>query len=202
MNKETHIAPSMEATLSYLEAHLQPGERLVCQLKHSRKWHSLLRNLLANIALAVATFFLFRFLERSLAVSYVAPDHFLGRTQFIVINLFIGVVPILVFLALVQDFVYTFFTELVLTDRRIFGRVNGLLRLKELDIPLDEMESITAIGNYLSLVFGNGQHLLVSGLLGAKGFVKSYRSQRMGIEVTPDWFAEELPDAFTFEKVH
>jgi hypothetical protein len=179
---------------------LAPGENLVYRLQRSRHWSSLLLRLAVDALILFLVWRLFNFLNRSFIESYIRPWSTFGSSWLIAVNLFLSLVPMLVLLALVQDFLYTFFTELSLTDRRIVGRVGGLVWLNEVNLPLEQVKSVRLEAGHLSICRVDGPALQVYGFSEAKRLVDAYSEQQLGPFLFPDE-ALELPDAFTFQHV-
>ena len=171
-------------------------------MQRSRNWLSILSSLFVDIFLATAIFYLFRYLERSLVESYIRSDNLLGLTEFIVISLLINMVPVLAVLALAQDFIFTFFMELCLTNRRIMGRVSGMFWLKNMDVPIADVETMAVLQNHLSIQFYDGRIEMISGFQDAKTFADAYRDQYVGLDPSMDSLFEDPPDAFTIQSVH
>jgi hypothetical protein len=184
------------------EMYLQPGEKFICRIRRNRNWYSLAANLLVDILLAAAIVLLFRYLERFLVESYIRSGNHLSLTNFIVISLFINVVPILTILALAQDLILTFFLELSLSNQRIIGRVSGMFWLKNIHFSLAEVESIGVLRNHLSIQFSDGRIELISGFQDTRIFSDAFQDLRLGFDSSLDLLFEDLPDAFTFQSVH
>ena len=159
---------------------LQPGERLICKIQPGRAWFDLIKTILIDALAIVATLYLFRALSRSFTDSYIHPENLLGWSEFVVMNLFLGITPMLIILALVQDFAYIFFLELSLTDRRIIGRVSGILWARRLELPLDEIASVTVRANRLLVIEGkNGRKTTLLGFGNYRGFARACRQMNL-----------------------
>lgn len=182
--------------------HLRPGERMIYRVERSRKWQDLVLTVLVDLAAIAAVFFLFRYLERTIVDRYIRVPTLLGQSDFMVINLFLGTVPLLIALAMVQDFIYIFFVNLVLTDERIVGRVGGPLWVNDLDISLADIRSISIQPIYLVVTCMSGRRVRVSGFHDLKNFLAAYQHQKLKIDGIDEDLFEPLPDAFTFQNVH
>lgn len=176
----------------------EPGETLVLRLQRSLHWNSLLARFTADVIIILIVWRLFHFLNRSFIESYILPWSTFGSSWLIAVNLFLSVVPVLVVAALVQDFVYTFFIELSLTDRRIVGRLGGLFWLKDINLPLEQVRAVDIESGHLRIRLKGGASLPVYGFPNIGAFLAAYNRLR------PDPFfpfdeAASLPDAFTFQ---
>ncbi len=177
---------------------IRTDETLLCHIQRSRHWSSLLLRLAGSIAIILLVWRLFYYLNRSFIESYIRPWSTFGSSWLIVVNLFLSLVPALVLLALAQDFLYTFLVELSLTDRRIVGRVGGLVWLREVDLPLEQVQDVRLDHGHLLIERAGGRPLQVYGLPGPERFVTAYQERHLALPALDDP-AYELPDAFTFQ---
>lgn len=176
----------------------EPGEILVHRLQRSLHWSSLLSRFALDVIMIVIVWRLFHHLNRSFIESYILPWSTFGSSWLIAVNLFLSVVPVLVFIALLQDFLYTFFIELSLTNRRITGRLGGLFWLKEINLPLEQVRSVEYESGHLSIRLKDKSSIPVYGFPDLGAFLMAYN------RLCPDPFfpydeAASLPDAFTFQ---
>lgn len=161
--------------MNYIEDHLQPGETIVYQIQRSRKWYHLALTIFLDLLAVFATWYMLRFLERIFLQNYIRSGSLFGSNEFIVGNLVLGLLPFLMLAALVQDFIFSFFIELALTNQRVLGRVPGLLWTKNLVIPLAEIDSITTKARYLCILRKDNQPaVFISGLSDQHGFARAF----------------------------
>lgn len=177
----------------------QPGEAPVYRVQRGRGWQNLLLTVLVDTAILIAVFYLFNYLDRAFVETYIRPANSIGRAEFMVLNLFLGIVPLLTLLALIQDFLFTFFIHLDLTTQRFTGRVPGLLWVKEVNISLDQVAQVKLAAGHLLIYEFGGRRLVIRGLPDLDGLAHAYHRLRLG---SAGAAADTLPDAFTFEKVH
>lgn len=176
---------------------LAPGEKLVYRLQRNQHWFNLLVRFLGDALILFLVWRLFHYLNRSFIESYIAPWSTLGRSSLIAVNLFLSLVPFLVFLALAQDFIYTFFIELNLTDQRIAGRVGGLFWLKDINLPLEQVRDVTIQADHICIRRVDGAVMAVYGFSNGSGFVDAFQHQQYDPYSSPEEL--DLPDAFTFQ---
>ena len=160
--------------MNYIQQHLQPGEKILFQINRGRKWQQICLTLVVDLAMLAAMWLVFPLLQRTFLESYITPGKIFGRAEFIVINLFLGIVPTLVAAALIYDFICSFFIELALSDRRVFGRVAGLLRIKEISYSRAQIENVEERFHYLVLHLAGGKVEYLSGFQNTAAFVRMF----------------------------
>lgn len=192
----------MKASLTLpIDAHLHPGETFVFRSQHQRGWTRSLILFLPYAAACALIWVMFHYLDRSIVHTYINLRADSYSSEFIALNLFLGVLPFLMMAALLLNYIHSFFSELSLTDRRIIGRVSGPFWMRRIDIPLDCILSITRLPMHLSIVMEDRRHYIIYGLPNLDGFMAAYRQQQLGYKLDSDEFFEPLPDAFTFNNV-
>jgi hypothetical protein len=178
------------------------GEHLIYRAERNRGWQSLLLTLLVDAVILVAVLGLFNFLDRTVVHSFINPNHVIDRAEFMVLNLFLGIVPILTVLAMVQDFLFTFFIHLDLTSKHISGQVPGVLWLKEVNIPIEQVALMKMAAGHLVIQEFGGRKTLIRGLPGMQNLLAAYRRLRFEDTDGANELFDSLPDAFTFKKVN
>lgn len=160
--------------MTYIDQHLQPGEIILDRIQRSRKWSDVLLSFIVDALAVLAVLYMFDQVQRLFVEGYIRSSVSFGGGKFMVINLFLGILPFALILALVLDFVFTFFVELALTDRRVFGRISGLAWLKEISIGLDEVEELAPRFGYLMLR-ARGSRIYLSGFYNTRHFLETFR---------------------------
>ncbi len=175
--KNAHSQPNTaarEPVLHYIADHLQPGEKLVYIIRRSRGAANIAQTALIYALWAVIVFFLMRLLSRMLVSSYILPWRVIDSSDLITLNLVLGVLPFVMLFGLVHHFICTFYIELALTDRRIFGRVCGAWALCPVEFKLHEVENLYAWLGYLCIQ--SGSRVALGGFSDLDEFIHMFRS--------------------------
>lgn len=163
--------------VSYIDSRLRPGEKVLFHVQRSRDWPHLAKSLVIDVLILAAAILLARYLNHSMVQSYLSSGPLGGLGGFVAASLLTGFLPILVFVALAQDFAFTFFVELALTDRRILGRIAGPLWTRTLDLPHSQVRGVQGgpFGYLIIQRYRGRPDLLISGFDRAAGFAGAYQ---------------------------
>lgn len=161
--------------MHYINDHLQPGEKLVYSIQRSRGGMNIAKTALIYALCAVIAYFVIRLLSRMLVSSYILPGRVIDSADLITLNLVLGVLPFIVIIVLVHHFISTFYIEMALTDRRIFGRVCGIWSSRPVEYKLHEVESLYVWLGYLCIQSG-GRRVALGGFSNLDEFIRMFRS--------------------------
>lgn len=174
-------------TVSYIDQHLEPGERVLYCIQRSRKWTDLALTLAVDILAVLSVWLIFNQLQRAFVESYIRSTLPFEGAEFMVINLFLGILPFVFILGLAVDFILSFFAQLALTDGRIIGRVSGPFWMKEISFWLDEVEQVSARFGCLYVVAKGEKHFL-PGFYDTGSFITAYRQFVSGETISAELF--------------
>lgn len=163
--------------MSSIDRDLRPGEKVLFRTQRSREWPHLVKSLAVDILIFAAAILLARYLNHSMTQSYLSFSPLGGLGGFVAGSLLVGILPITVFIALAQDFIFTFFIELALTDRRILGCIAGPLTARKLDLPLGLVRGVQrGPFGYLVIQRNHGRpDLLLYGFDRSAEFAEAYQ---------------------------
>ena len=176
---------------------LAPGEKLVYRLQRNQHWFSLLTRFLGDALILFLVWQLFHYLNRSFIESYIAPWSTLGRSSLIAVNLLLSLVPLLVFLALAQDFIAPFFRGRTRPHQPAGGGGGGLFWLKDITLPLERVRDVYLQADHICLRLTDGAVVPVYGFSGSDRFINAFQRQQYDPFASPEEL--DLPDAFTFQ---
>lgn len=130
--------------MSYIDSHLQSGERILYRANRGHAWYDVLLAivlafLVTPLALALYMFAMNFLIQTIAAILPSGPE-----SQLLLILLIIGlmvITPLLAIYSQIVDFVAFWQTDVALTDRRLFGRALGRnrFRLRTIDIPTQDI---------------------------------------------------------------
>lgn len=133
--------------MSYVESHLQAGERILYHADRGHAWYDILwaivsTFLIAPLVLAFYTFVMSLFLRGIAALLPGGPESQLFMAGLAI--LMMAVIPLMAVYTQIVDFVAFWQTDLALTDRRLFGRAPGRNRfwVHTIDIPIQDVAHV------------------------------------------------------------
>lgn len=133
--------------MSYVESHLQAGERILFRASRGHAWYDkllavLLTFLVTPLVLAVYAFAMGFLLQVISTLLPSGPESQLALALLVVGML--GVIPLMTVYTQIVDFIAFWQTDVALTDRRLFGRALGRNRfwLRTIDIPTQDIARV------------------------------------------------------------
>jgi len=121
--------------MGYIDSNLQPGEQVLLRIRRGRKWYHVLLLILGYLVLVPLTFLIIWNVLLPYLMA-VLP----ARIALLIVLGSLGLITI----ALFFDFIHFLVDEIALTDRRVFGRAQGLSAwlFPIVDLPLSLIDSV------------------------------------------------------------
>jgi hypothetical protein len=180
-DKEDH----REKTMGYIKAALEPGEEIIYRITPAR--HFL--RLSALVVMGV----IFSLLALSVPVLLALGTQRLGRFPVIwglpdslpvlVISVGIWLTPFLAMFILSLETAQIFACELVVTDRRVMGRIPSIFIFRQLELAISDLALVSQMGGRILFKLKNNQLIAVSGFQNIGQFVEVCR-MRMIIAIS------------------
>jgi len=130
--------------MSFVESHLQSGERILYRANRGHTWYDILLAIVLTFLVAPLALALYMFAMNFLIqiIAAILPSGPEG--QLVLMLLIVGlmvITPLLAVYSQIVDFIAFWQTDVVLTDRRLFGRALGRNRfwLRTIDIPTQDI---------------------------------------------------------------
>src|SRR5512136_733576 len=128
--------------MSHIDSQLQPGEQVLMRLNRGRKWYHFLLLVITYFILIPLLFWMLLYFT-ALVLGSLLPEA-------TALSVCLGLIGFLA-LVMLMDFIHFVVDEVVLTDRRIFGRAQGgvVFSFHKIDLPLTEVASAQVLGGPL-----------------------------------------------------